>query len=172
MSIQELERASGRRIMKGLEGKVYPPPGLTTSGSIIFQKAPVVGIDQNLYGVLKAAADTLSLCLSVSSIDTGIHIPTSRHYQGRAADVDLIGPSAEKLTEVRVGEPSSEKLAHWLFSSGFHYGEGGPWPAILFGDPHTLRNPSAIPHAHHIHVSIGPLPGDEEGGAEAEEEPA
>lgn len=167
MSIHDLEHASGERIMKGIAGKVY-----SNVGSVIFQKAPVVGIDANLFGVLKAAADACSLCLSVSSIDTGSHVPGSRHYQGRAADVDEIGPSPEKLAEVRVGGPASEKLANWLYDEGFHYGEGGPWPAILFGPPHTLRNPSAIPHEHHIHVSIGPLPGGAEDATETEEEPA
>ena len=152
MSIDSrLKVASGRLCLAGKMGSVY-----TGSGQVILRKAPRRGMDTHLFSVLTSAADDLRLVLEVNSVDTAlnVHAPGSRHASGRAVDMNKIGPFPGVAKQATLNNPHAMKLVQYLRVNGWHVGEGGNWPAILFGSVHTSLNPSIYDHSTHLHVSI------------------
>ena len=156
MPIQDFETASGNRIMAGKKGLVY-----SSTGQIHFVNAPVKGIDQNLWACLKIAVDQTGLFIRVNSVDTGAHVPGSRHYQGRAVDIDQVvragvdlGRLPASLSSANLTNREAAKFYRYLRENGFHIGEGRPWPAVIWGPPHSHINPTSINHSTHIHVSL------------------
>lgn len=153
MPLEDLKHASGVRILKGNRGTVYK----SATGEVIFRRAPTTGIDQNLFGVLKATATHLGIVMVVSSIDTGKHATHSRHYSGCAADIAQLAEFGKKPAAVRWPDALADELAHWLRFCGFKPYEGGDWPCCLWGAPHTAGNQTAVDHRDHLHVSISPF---------------
>lgn len=153
--------ASGRRVLAGQSGEVH-----IGAGKISIARAPIHGVDDHLWLILKLAVDDLRLPVLVSSVDTGQHVPGSRHYDGRAVDISKVGLAGGRWKPATLNNADAGHLANWLLANGFRIGEGGPWPAILFGPPHTRLNPSSIDHSTHLHVS---LPKVVPGEAEADE---
>ena len=151
MPIESFLNASGIRIKRGMKGLVYDG-----TGQIYFSKAPKIGIDSNLWACLKIAVDQTGLAVEVSSVDTGRHVPGSRHYQGRAADIHVVIRVGNKLvgTNANLANAEASKFYHYLLDHGFHVGEGRAWPAVIWGPPHTHTNPTGIPHDSHLHVSL------------------
>src|SRR5207237_4942227 len=83
---EALLHPSGVLRFAGKAGRWY-----TGRGVIDCLRAPLRGVDANLFGVLKAIVDTLGLVIVIASVDTGAHVKGSRHYQNRAVDLGLIG---------------------------------------------------------------------------------
>lgn len=154
MPISDYLRASGILIHAGETGELYENVGRLT-----VSKAAIRGIDLHLWAVLKICADELKLWLNVNSIDTGRHVPKSRHYQGRAADVNQVTPIAASTGSPAVlTNPAALLLIDYLLAGGFYVGEYRPWPAVLFGPPKTRWNPSRVDHRTHLHCSLAPKP--------------
>lgn len=154
MPLSDYLTASGHRVHGGEQGLVY-----TNVGRIWFSKAPKVGIDSNLLAVLKIAVDQLHLTININSVDTGTHSPSSRHYSGRAADINKVGPILGQREQATLTNPHALRLARFLLANGFRIGEGGPWAAVLFGPVHTALNPTGISHDTHLHASLPWAPG-------------
>jgi hypothetical protein len=159
MPVEEYLTASGRRVHGGEAGVVY-----SETGTILFHRAPVKGIDENLFAVLKIAVDQMGLYLVISSIDTGHHVPGSRHYDGRAADISRVGSSSRTVKSAGLSNPFASRLATYLQRHGFRVGEGGPWPGLLWGPVQSPLNPTSIPHDTHLHCSLPRRPGEGAGG--------
>lgn len=150
MPLSDYRYPSGLRVHAGEKGQVY-----ANRGAIYFARAPVHGPDANLFGALKWLVDHLECALQVSSVDTGQHVPSSRHYVGLAADLSRIGPSRAKWTSFTVHNELGLELVRLCLASGWHIGEGHPEQAgILLGPVHTQYNTSAVDHADHCHISI------------------
>jgi len=147
---KQLLVASGVLVHKGDSG----PSIYSNTGVIDIQTAAIRGVDAHLWGCLKIAADQLTLCLNVNSIDTGKHAKRSRHYEGRAVDINHIQRPQGAVQQATMGNPHARRLALYLLGSGFKVGEGGNWPAILFGPPHSAYNPTGVDHSTHMHVSL------------------
>ncbi len=154
MPISDYLRATGVLIHAGETGVLY-----SNVGRIIVAKAAIRGIDQNLWACLKIAVDHLKLDVNVNSIDTGQHVQNSRHYQGRAADINKFSVVGDETPDqAMLTNPKALQMVEYLLIEGFHVGEGKPWAAILFGPPRTRWNPSRIDHTTHLHVSLAPKP--------------
>ena len=146
---EELLHPSGVRILAGESGRIY-----RNVGEVWIDTPARTGIDSNLWGVLKASADALRLILHVSSIDTGRHSRTSRHYVGLAADVWRVGPAGKAPPVVTADDPVCERLAWWLWNKGMCHYENGPWPAVLYGPPRSAYNKTSSDHSDHLHLSL------------------
>lgn len=147
-------RASGVLVHKGETGEVYE-----NVGRINISKASIRGMDQNLFACLKIVVDQLKLAINVNSIDTGAHAKGSRHYVGRAADINKISDVADTTPDqAMLTNPKALEMVEYLLAEGFHVGEGKPWAAVLFGPPRTRWNPSTSDHTTHLHLSLAPRP--------------
>jgi len=152
--ISDYLRASGTRVHAGETGQVY-----LNVGKIAISKASIRGMDANLFAVLKIVVDQLTLSINVNSVDTGQHAKGSRHYVGRAVDINKISrmgdttPDQAMLTNLLARE-----MVEYLLAEGFHVGEGKPWAAVLFGPPRTRWNTSKADHTTHLHMSLAPRP--------------
>jgi hypothetical protein len=157
--------ASGDRILKGVTGKVHDGPG-----QIWIRKAPLVGIDRHLFTLLTLSVDALGIGMSLDSIDTGrgIHTPGSRHFDGRAADCDLMGARGGPLLPATLLNRYVRRYVLFLLARGFQVGENGPHAAILWGPVGSKYNTSDKSHLSHVHTSIyrKSLPGAMEGEEE------
>lgn len=155
MPVDQYLVAAGRRRFAGQAGILY-----ANVGQLHVSKAPTKGVDENLWAVLKTAVDTLRLALNINSIDTGKHVPTSRHYTGRAVDINKVGAAGTVWRQATLHNSDAMRLVRWLQAHGFRAGEGGPWPAVIFGPPHSALNPTGVDHSSHLHVSLPLSPGD------------
>lgn len=154
MPVSDYLRASGVRIKPGVTGEVYE-----NVGRITISKAATRGMDQNMFAVLKIVVDQLKLSVQINSIDTGLHSPGSRHYVGRAVDINKISDVGDSTPDqAMLNNPKAIQMVEYLLAEGFHIGEGKPWAAILFGPPRTRWNPSRSDHVNHLHMSLGPRP--------------
>lgn len=152
MPISDYLRATGILILAGEEGQVY-----LNVGKIAITKAPIRGLDQNLFAVLKIVVDELKLSIQVNSVDTGKHAQNSRHYVGRAADINKISVMGDTTPDqAMMSNPKAREMVEYLLAGGFHIGEGKPWAAILFGPPRTRYNPTTSDHTTHLHMSLAP----------------
>lgn len=126
-------------------------------GLIECSKAPLLGIDENLFGVLKVLVDSLLLHIVVNSVDTGRHATNSRHYAHLAADINKIALVGEKLPRVTILNEHTFAVVHWLLGHGFRIGEGAynPGPGLLLGPIGSVFNPSDTDHSTHLHMSLG-----------------
>ena len=137
------------RLLAGRTGLVHQG-----KGKISFGRAPEVGIDARLWRLLTIAADECGLVVHVSSVDTGEHAAHSRHYSGRAVDIDQVGQVGKGLRPATLDNKAAAQLAHWFRSHRFLAYEGGPWRALLWGPPRSQGNASTVPHNGHLHASI------------------
>lgn len=144
-------KASGVRINGGKEGVWYDDG----KGKITCVKAPVVGIDSHLLTLTEDVVSDLGLSLTINSVDTGQHVPDSRHYDGRAEDIDELHPYGSDPIPVTLANPHAVAFVDHLIANGFTAGhENGPYAAVLFGPVGTKWNMTDVPHEHHIHVSV------------------
>lgn len=149
-------KASGARILKGISGSVYKH-----GGQILITKAAVKGIDSNLLKILEAVVDDLGIVITLDSIDTGEHVPASRHYHGTAVDIDRVYAVGQEPKIANLANYEARKLVVWLIDQGFTAGhENGPYPAVLFGPVGTKWNQTRIAHQNHVHVSLHPAAGE------------
>lgn len=159
MPASDYVKASGVRVHAGQKGRVYPPEGGEfKGGEIWFGRAPVKGIDTHLYALLKIAADELKISIFASSVDTGTHAKSSRHYRGCAVDIAAVGLVDEPLKPARLTNAFALRLAWWFAALGFEPYENGPWPAVLFGPPRSELNRTKLDHRDHIHASLAKPP--------------
>jgi hypothetical protein len=169
MDLQPYLTASGERILKGVTGKVHGG-----KGEIFIAKAAVIGIDHHLMALLMAVVDELGIAMSLNSIDTGTeHVPSSRHFSGRAVDCSMIGAKGGPLMPATLLNRYAVRYAQYLGQHGFRPYEQGPWPAVLLGPARTSLNQTGAPHIHHLHTSIAagrPSAAAEEDGHGAESE--
>ena len=153
MPIADFLAASGVRVHAHEIGLLY-----ASEGSLWVSKPAIRGIDSHLFACLKIACDECQLALNVNSIDTGEHAPNSRHYQGRAVDINKVVVSGQSFkatgAQATLENPRALKLLHYLLAQGFRIGEGGAWPGLFFGPPHTRYCPIAVDHSRHLHVSL------------------
>jgi hypothetical protein len=148
--IETFVHASGIRVHAGQQGLLYQ-----NVGKIRVSKASIHGVDQNLWAILKIVVDELAFTINVNSIDTGQHIPNSRHASGRAVDINRVGAVTETPGQATLANAAAMRLVRLLRAHGFHVGEGAPpRPGLLFGPVHTPLNPTGIDHAMHLHMSI------------------
>jgi hypothetical protein len=145
---------SGERILKGVTGKVHDG-----KGQITIAKAAVVGVDHNLIRLLMLVVDELGIAMSLNSLDTGEHVPASRHYDGRAADCNLIGAKGGPLMAATLANRYAVRYAEYLGQHGCRHYERGPWGSVLLGPVHTSLNQTGASHTGHIHTSVYRLPG-------------
>jgi hypothetical protein len=157
VAIQDYLQASGQRILAGVEGIVH-----NELGEINISNRAINGVDENLMKLLMAASDELKLYLNINSIDTGAHVPASRHYHGCAVDVNHIGDMDDPARpQATISNRLAVDLLHLLISSGFTAGhENGDYPAVLFGPCGTAWNKTALDHSTHMHISLHPKPGE------------
>lgn len=154
MPISDFLRATGVLVKKDESGELYE-----NVGRITVTNAAIRGVDQNLWAVLKICADELALWLNIISFDTGAHAKNSRHYTGRAADVNKITPITDTTAnQAMLTNKDALRVVEYLLAGGFHVGEGQPWAAILFGPPRTRFNSSTVDHTNHLHCSLAPKP--------------
>ncbi len=154
MPISDYLRATGILVHAGETGEVYE-----NVGRITISNAAIRGVDQNMWACLKIAVDELKLAINVNSIDTGAHAKGSRHYVGRAVDINKISAVGDTTPDqAMLSNPKAREMIEYLLAEGFHIGEGKPWAAILFGPPRTRWNPSTSDHTTHLHMSLAPKP--------------
>jgi len=151
MSLADFKFGSGHRILAGQQGLLYDG-----RGEIWVAKPSIHGPDENLWGALKVGVEALRVKIMLSSIDTGQHVPNSRHYEGRAADVSMISSRDHVGWQPAVlANRAAVQFVNFYRQHGWRVGEGGNWPAFLMGPVGGAWNPSKVPHEHHIHLSIG-----------------
>lgn len=143
------QSGSGVRIWKGQSGLLYH-----AHGELYVARAPVVGLDSHLADDLKAVCDALGLRLYLNSIDTGTHVPGSRHYRGLAVDCDQVALATRDWTPVSAENHEARLLVRLLVSQGFQHHEGANVPCVLLGAPFSEFNGTSIPHAGHLHISV------------------
>lgn len=149
-------KASRVLILQGVAGAVY-----THAGQILFDHAPVRGIDANLLRVLEAAVDDLGIVIRVSSVDSQPHVEGSRHHDGTAVDIDRIGRVSDPLKIADLANYEARQLVAWLIEKGFTAGrEDIDSPAVLFGPIGTKWNQTRSSHLHHLHVSLHSAAGE------------
>ncbi len=145
-------------MLKGQHGKVYGPgvPGYEgATGVITLTTPPLRGLDDRLFRILRMMVDELGVSINILSVDTGQHVPGSRHYHGRAVDVDHIGGLPVGWANSHIDQG---RVQHWLRSHCFGPAEDGldgHVRALLFGPPESSGNRSSLPHLHHMHISVG-----------------
>lgn len=157
MPLTDFLNAANQRVHQGETGCVY-----SKVGEIWISRASIKGVDANLWGALKHCVDVLGLKINVNSIDTSQeHAPNSRHYQGRAVDINRIdrmpGPTTAPLARATLGNSDAVRLVNYLLAHGFGIGErkrGTSQPGVIFGPPHSKFNPIAGDHSTHLHVSL------------------
>ncbi|MBA2702675.1 MAG: hypothetical protein H0U60_02350 [Blastocatellia bacterium] len=149
MPLAAFQRGTGERVHGGETGVVY-----SNVGQLVFQRAPRLGADASLFAACKIAADTLAFTLVFSSIDTGQHVPGSRHRLGCAGDIVAVYPVGEPVKKATLANSFCRQLLTLFRDAGWHVGEGGDWPGLLAGPAHSALNPSGIPHANHVHISV------------------
>jgi hypothetical protein len=156
MPLIDFLEPSSVRVHAGETGCIY-----SKVGEIWISKASIRGVNANLWGALKHCVDTLGLKIQVNSIDTGEHAPNSRHYQGRAVDINRVdrmpGPQTAPLGRATLGNIEAVRLVSYLLANGFGIGErkrGQSQDGVIFGPPGHKWNPTSSDHHHHIHISI------------------
>jgi hypothetical protein len=157
MALTDFLDPLGTRVHAGVTGCVYEG-----RGQIWISTASIRGVDANLWGALKHCVDVLGLKIQVNSIDTGQHAPASRHYQGRAVDINRVeqavgSPQGAPSWRATTGNTSACRLVSYLLANGFGIGErrrGQSQAGVIFGPPGHQWNPTSSDHHHHIHVSI------------------
>lgn len=160
MPVDDYVVASGVRVHDNESGRLYH-----NVGELFVDHASIRGIDSHLWAVLKICADQLEYRIRLSSIDTGLHVRNSRHYQGRAADIWFVAPAGGEVGpngglgkgKANTNNPYANRLVAYLLDHGFHAGERHgrvSVPGILFGPVGTRWNPSRVNHDDHLHVSV------------------
>lgn len=126
-------------------------------GVIECSRAPLMGIDGSLFGLLKVLVDQLHLHIVINSVDTGRHALDSRHYLHLAVDINKIAHVGEPLAQVTILNEHALAVVHWLLGHGFQIGEGphNPGPGVLLGPVGSAFNPSSSDHSGHLHCSLG-----------------
>jgi hypothetical protein len=139
------------RVNKGKAGEWYN----SGVGKIYCAHAPKLGIQERLLNILKVMVDANHFSIVLSSVDTGTHAKSSRHYSGRAADISDIHVYGQHSRPVTVDNPDAWQAVRWLVDYGFRAGrENGPYDAVLLGPVKTRYNMTASDHSDHMHVSI------------------
>ena len=154
-SWEELLHPAGVRRFAGDAGIWYHNP---EGGIIECVTAPTKGVDANLFGCLKVQVDRMKIHIVISSVDTGKHARTSRHYAGLAVDICRIGPVGQSpVPIVTASSLQARSYVAWLLAHGYKIGEGksNPGPGVLWGPVHSHYNPSGIGHSDHVHQSLG-----------------
>ena len=152
MPLTDFLNASNLRVHAGEAGRIY-----SKTGEIWISKASLKGIDSSLWGALKHCVDVLGLGIQINSIDTGHHVKNSRHYQGRAVDINRIWNMGGPMKLAELANVEALKLVNYLLANGFGIGErksGNVQCGIIFGPPHSKWNPTSIDHSTHLHVSV------------------
>jgi hypothetical protein len=156
MPLQDFLEPAGTLVHAGETGCVY-----SKVGQIWISRAATRGVDANLWGALKHCVDVLGLKINVNSIDTGQHARNSRHYQGRAVDInrvdDVGGPSTAPMIHATLANPYAVRLVNYLLANGFGIGErkrGQSQDGVIFGPPGHKWNPTTSDHHHHVHISL------------------
>jgi hypothetical protein len=156
MPLADFLEPSGVRVHAGETGCVYE-----RVGQIWISKASIRGVDSNLWGALKHCVDVLGLKINCNSLDTGRHAVNSRHYQGRAVDINRIdkagGPQGSPMVQATTSNPWAVQLVSYLLANGFGVGErrsGQSQDGVIFGPPGHKWNPTKSDHHHHVHLSI------------------
>lgn len=155
MPIESFLKAGPTRVHAGEVGLIYGP-AQGGKGRIYISKGAVHGINDSLWAVLKIAVDTLGIGLNINSIDTGKHVPTSRHYDGRAVDINQVWEvGSDHRTQATTGNPCAVRLLRLLAAHGFAVGhENGPHAAVLLGPCGGEWNQTEVDHSTHMHVSV------------------
>jgi hypothetical protein len=157
MPLSQFLHAGPTRVHAGEIGLIYGP-NQGGKGRLSISKASAHGINENLWACLKIAVDALGLSLNINSIDTGQHVPTSRHYDGRAVDINHIGTAGAdrgSLPQTTASNPHAVALLRFLVDNGFVAGhENGPHAAVLLGPIGSKWNATDVDHATHMHVSL------------------
>lgn len=149
--ISQYLKASGQRVNKGDLGVWFD----NGKGKLFCTKAPKTGIDSHLLKLAEIVASDLGLSFTLDSVDTGQHVPGSRHYDGRAFDCDVMSAYGQTAEPVDATNPHVIAFVDHLVLCGFSAGhENGPYAAVLFGPVGTKWNQTDVPHAHHVHVSV------------------
>lgn len=139
------------RVNAGKSGTWYD----SGKAKIYCQKAPKVGIEQRLLNILIALVEAKKLSISINSVDTGKHVPSSRHYAGRAVDINDIHVYGGPPFTASLSNPNAVDALQWLVEYGFRAGrENGPYDAVLLGPPGQPYNRTLVSHSTHMHVSI------------------
>jgi hypothetical protein len=145
--------AAGEKVLAGRTGILFDNIGIIKVNAVTNLR----GVDANLWRTLKAATDALKIQIYLSSIDTGKHNHQSRHYQGRAVDIAMIGKPGGPWEPVNVKNPLAVRLADWLLDNGFGPGEKRSHlsiPGLIFGPPQCRWNVGVEGHLTHIHASV------------------
>jgi hypothetical protein len=124
-------------------------------GKIWCAHAPEHGIEQKLLDITIAMVDANGFAIVISSVDTGVHVPTSRHKTGRAEDVSDVHRYGQEPQPATLANPHAVAAVQWFIDHGFVAGrENGPYNSVLFGPVGTKWNRTKVPHDTHFHASI------------------
>lgn len=124
-------------------------------GKIWCARVPEQGIERKLLDYLIEMVDEQRLSIIISSVDTGRHVKTSRHYSGRAADVSDVHVYGEDPQAATLHNPHAVAAVQWFIDQGFVAGrENGAYNAVLFGPVGTKTNHTKVDHSDHFHASI------------------
>lgn len=168
MPIADFLWAAGQLVHAHESGRLY-----RAQGQITVEKPDPKGCDASLWAVLKICVDHLRIAINVNSLTTGQHVPTSRHYSGRAADINRVGSMDGPMIRSTLQNVHALRLVAFLRENGWRTHEGGPFPGLMLGPPNTTLNQTSVNHANHLHVSIptrpqpGAVPGED--GEEADD---
>lgn len=149
MPLSDFRRGTGERVHQGQTGVVYQH-----LGAVRFLIAPHIGIDASLFAALKWLADDLRIVIVAGSIDTGKHVEHSRHSVGCAADLVEMYREGQEPLPVTLANPYAKQVVRACLGAGWHIGEGGDFPGIILGPPHSDFNPTETEHRTHCHISV------------------
>ena len=157
MPLTDFLEASGKCVHAGVTGCLYE----SRAGEIWVSKAAIKGVDANLWGALKHCVDVLGIKVNINSIDTGKHAYNSRHYQGRAVDINKIDRMdagiAAPTHQAMLDNVEALRLVNYLLANGFKVGERNKWGShsgILFGPIKSKYNPTLVEHSTHLHLGL------------------
>lgn len=152
MPLTDFLEASGKCVHAGETGCLYD-----SKGQIWVSKAAIKGVDTNLWGALKHCVDVLGIKVNINSIDTGKHAYNSRHYQGRAVDINKVSLVSHPFQQAMLDNVEALRLVNYLLANGFKVGERNKWGShsgILFGPIKSKYNPTLVEHSTHLHLGL------------------
>lgn len=139
------------RVFAGTAGLWYD----SGKGKIWCARAPDQGIERKLLDITIEMVEEKGFSIVISSVDTGRHVKSSRHYSGRAADVSDVHAYGSVPQPATMHNPHAIAAVQWLIDQGFVAGrEKGAYNAVLFGPVGTKWNKTRVDHSDHFHASI------------------
>ena len=143
--------AAGGVVHAGKMGRLYDHVG-----QISVSQAAIPGVDANLWVCLQQAVDALRLAINIDAVDAGTHGPVMGCRARRAVAINRVGAVHKKWHAATVRNPQAVRLVEYFLAQGFRVEEAEEQAMLRFGPAGTVWNPSALPHTHHLSLSLPP----------------